>query len=190
MENCKCASVHRCVNIRVVKNDVGTFATEFKLYTLQIACRVFNNFSTSYCRTSKCNLCNIVMTRKSFASRVAKSRHDVDNTRRESNLTHQFSKSQTGERSQFAGLEHTCITGSKCWTHLPTTKHQWKIPRHDCPNNSKRFANDIIQKSSFNWHNVALNLVSHASEISKTSSRSRNIQKSRVFDWVTRIQTF
>ena len=190
MENCKCASINCCVNICIIKNDIGTFATELKLYALQIACRVFNNFSTSYCRTSKCNLCNIVMTRKSLACRVAKSGHDVDDTCRESNFTHQFGQSQTGERSEFAGLEHTRVTRSKCWTHLPTTKHQRKIPRHDCPNNSKRFANDIIQKSSFNWHNVALNLVGHASEISKTSGSSRNIQKSRVFDWVTRVEAF
>ena len=99
----------------------------------------------------------------------------------------QLGDTECAERRQLARLHHHGVAGGEGRTELPTREHQRKVPGNDLADDADWFAQEVIQKTSFDRDHRSLVLVCHAAEIAEGGGSARDVKASRVADRVPRV---
>src|ERR1700737_3861345 len=95
----KVGPVDGSIEICIVEDDGGRFATQFQSNLLQVAIRgSLHDRPTRYSRPSECNLVNSHVSRNGCTGSLSKPRDDVDDTRRESSLDDELGGDECRER--------------------------------------------------------------------------------------------
>lgn len=140
---------------------------------------------------SATDLVNLGVHRYRLSGGSSKSRDDVQHSRWQPSLHGKLSKQKGRKGGQLGGLEYDTTTNGESGSNLPRCQHKWKVPRHDCANNSKGRACDKNLVVWIRRKNFASGQFVHpASVVAEDGRRLRSIIISSSFNGFAVVQRF
>ena len=106
VENGEGRSVHRGLEMRIFEDDVRAFAAQLELDALEISGRSLDDFLSGDGRAGECDLIDAgCSSQVDYTGYGSKTRHDVDDARRDADFSNQVRDAQRGERRQLRRLQ-------------------------------------------------------------------------------------
>jgi len=151
------------IDVGIVHDDVGGFATELQRDTLQVVhVGVTHDFVADFSATSEGHLVHVSMLGNSFASDFTITRNNIKNTVGESRLMEKLTNAEAGQRCLLSWLHHDGAAGREGRCKLPSLHRCREIPRNDLPTNTDWLLTRVAEEGTVDGDRLPVDLVSPA----------------------------
>ncbi len=131
-------SLDCAIQVGIVEDDERRLSSQLKRQTFGSCCGGAANGASDFGGTGERNFVHVGMFHQCLAGRAV-SGNDVDDTGGQSGLLTKFSEGERGQRSEFRGLQHDCVSGGESRSNLPRRHEQREIPGDNLPYDTTSF---------------------------------------------------
>ena len=180
-------ALHRAIQIRVSKYDVGRFTAQLQRHSLQIVGGGTHDFFAHRGRAGEGDLVYAFMLYQRLPGLRAAG-NDIQHAWGQSCLLRQFAETQRRERRLLRGLQYESAAAGQRRPQLPGGQQQRKIPRNDSGHHADGLAQRVGKSVVKSIDGLAVDLGRPSAVVTQHVGRHGHIHVSRFVDDLAVVQ--